>query len=199
MTTAQLVIRPLSPTQAATRRRLLDAARDLAREGGYDAVGMRQVAERAGLSGPTAYQYFSSKDHLLVDAMVERVDDTTEAVKARPSRDRAPVGRAVATFRRVMRRVEQEPNLYIAMTRAYISGVPEVRHARQAMETTMRQWIDAALGPTDLEDREAVIAVFEAVLFSGMVGMVTGGKSPADVTHDLERAAGLLLKEAPHA
>jgi hypothetical protein len=82
------------------------------------------------------------------------------------------------------------------MTRAYISGVPEVRHAREAMETTMRQWIDAALGPTEVEDRDTVIAVLEAVLFAGMVGMVTGGNSPAGVTQDLERAAQLLLKDS---
>jgi AcrR family transcriptional regulator len=196
VTTAQIVVRPLSATQAATRRRLLDAARELAREGGYDAVGMRAVAERAGLSGPTAYQYFSSKDHLLVDAMVERVGNTTEAVRSRPSRDRDPVGRAIATFRRVMQRVQEEPNLYIAMTRAYISGVPEVQHAREEMETTMREWIDAALGSTELEDRSDVVSILESVLFAGMVGMVTGSKSPADVTDDLERAARILLKEA---
>jgi AcrR family transcriptional regulator len=195
VTTAQVVVRPLSPTQTATRRRLLDAARELAHEGGYDAVGMRAVAERAGVSGPTAYQYFSSKDHLLVDAMVERVDTTTAAVRARPSKDRDPVERAVATFRRVMRRVEQEPNLYIAMTRAYISGVPEVRHAREAMEATMRQWIDAALGGTELADRESVVSIFESVLFAGMVGMVTGSKTPTAVTRELEQAVRVLVKE----
>lgn len=189
----QVVVRPLSATQAATRRRLLDAGRELAREGGYDAVGMRQVAERAGVSAPTAYQYFSSKDHLLVDAMVDRVDTTTEAVRARPSRARTPLDRTVATLRRVMKRVGEEPNLYVAMTRAYISGVPEVAHARSAMESTMRQWVDIALGPAELDDRDAVVAILEAVLFAGMVGLVTGSKVPSDIADDLERAARTLL------
>jgi len=45
----QVVERPLSATQAATRRRLLDAARELATEGGYDVVNMRAVAQRAGV------------------------------------------------------------------------------------------------------------------------------------------------------
>jgi AcrR family transcriptional regulator len=193
--TPQVVVRSLSATQAATRRKLLEAARELAREGGYDAVGMRQVAERAGVSTPTAYQYFSSKDHLLVDAMVERVDTTTEAVRSRPSRARSPLERTVATLRRVMRRVEDEPDLYVAMTRAYISGAPEVAHARSAMESTMREWIDVALGAADLDDREAVVAILEAVLFAGMVGLVTGGKKPPDIADDLERAARTLLKE----
>jgi AcrR family transcriptional regulator len=193
-TASQIVIRPLSATQAATRRKLLEAARELAREGGYDAVGMRQVAERAGVSAPTAYQYFSSKDHLLVDAMVERVGTTTEAVRSRPSRARSPLERTVATLRRVMKRVEEEPNLYIAMTRAYISGVPEVAHARSAMESTMREWIDVALGPAELDDRAAVVAILEAVLFAGMVGMVIGGNEPSDIADDLERAARTLLR-----
>jgi AcrR family transcriptional regulator len=188
-------MRPLSRTQAATRQKLLDAARELAREGGYDAVGMRQVAERAGVSAPTAYQYFSSKDHLLVDAMVERVDHTTEAVTARPSKARSPIDRTVATLRRVMRRVEDEPNLYVAMIRAYISGVPEVAHARMGMESSMRRWIDAALGTTELADRAAVVAILEAVLFAGMVGLVTGSKAPADIADDLERAVRTLLKD----
>ena len=194
MTAPQVVVRPLSATQAATRARLLDAGRELAKEGGYDAVGMRQVAERAGVSAPTAYQYFSSKDHLLVDAMVERVGTTTAAVRSRPSRARTPLDRTVATLRRVMKRVGDEPNLYIAMMRAYISGVPEVAHARSAMETTMRAWIDVALGAAEVDDRAAVVAILEAVLFAGMVGLVTGSKAPSHVADDLDRAARTLLK-----
>ena len=46
---AEVVVRPLSATQSATRHRLLDAARALATEGGYEAVGMRAVAARAGV------------------------------------------------------------------------------------------------------------------------------------------------------
>jgi AcrR family transcriptional regulator len=189
---AHVLVRRLSPAQAATRRRLLEAARELASEGGYDAVGIRKVAARAGLSAPTAYQYFASKDHLLVDSMVELVSDTTSAVSARPSRAGSALERTVATLRRVMRRVEKEPNLYVAMMRAYISGTPEVTHARAAMETSMRSWIAAALGSSEIEDREAVISILESVLFAGMVGLVTGSRAPTDIANQLERAVRLL-------
>ncbi|MBI2705092.1 MAG: TetR/AcrR family transcriptional regulator [Actinobacteria bacterium] len=194
MSSAPLAVRPLSPTQATTRRALLDAATELAVEGGYDAVGMRQVAQRAGLSAPTAYQYFASKDHVLVEVMLDRVNATTGAVTARPSRAGSPVDRTVATLRRVMQRVEQEPNLYIAVMRSYVSGAPEVAHVRGAMESTMRSWIDSALGSAEVDDRDAVVAILEAVLFSSMVGLVTGGKVPRDITDDLERAARTLLE-----
>ena len=188
MSAAHVLVRRLSPAQAATRRRLLEAARALASDGGYDAVTIRKVAARAGLSTPTAYQYFASKDHLLVDSMVGLVDDTTAAVEARPARGDSAIERTVATLRRVMRRVEKEPNLYVAMMRAYISGSPAVVHARAAMETSMRSWIAAALGSTEMSDREDVVSILESVLFAGMVGLVTGSRAPTDIADQLERA-----------
>ena len=191
---AEVVIRPLSPTQAATRRRLIDAARDLATDGGYEAVGMRQVAAYAGVSAPTAYLYFSSKDHLLVDLLVDLVGHTTETLSQRPRRGGSPLERAVATLRRAVQNVEQAPNLYIAMTRAYISGTPEVAHARVALESEARHWIDLALGESEVADRDAVVRILEAVLFANMVGLVTGGRAPDEIADELERAARTLLR-----
>jgi AcrR family transcriptional regulator len=190
----QVVLRPLSKTQAATRRRLLDAALEAAAEGGYDAVNMRGVAQRAGLSAPTAYQYFASKDHLLVDVMIDLVTHTTTAIQARPSRAGSTADRAAATLRRVVQRVEKEPNLYVAITRAYISGTPEVAHARSAMETSMRSWIDSALGSAEVDDRGDIVAILEEVIFAGMVGLVTGRRTPREIGDELDRAVRTLLK-----
>jgi TetR/AcrR family transcriptional regulator, cholesterol catabolism regulator len=193
---AEVVVRSLSPTQAATRRRLLDAARELATEGGYDAVGMRAVAARAGVSAPTAYLYFSSKDHLLVDVLVGLVGKTTETLSARPRRGRSPIDRAVGTLRRAVQNVEHAPDLYVAMTRAYISGSPEVAHARLALESSTRRWVDLALGDTDVGDRVAIVRILEDVLFANMVGLVTGGRAPGEIADELERAARTLLRGA---
>jgi AcrR family transcriptional regulator len=192
---AEVVVRPLSATQAATRHRLLDAARELATEGGYEAVGMRAVAARAGVSAPTAYLHFSSKDHLLVDVLVELVGHTTTTLAARPRPGRSPVERAVATLRRAVQNVEKAPNLYIAMTRAYIAGSPEVAHARVALEASTRSWVDLALGDCEVGDREAIVRILEDVLFANMVGLVTGGRAPGEIADELELAARTLLRK----
>jgi AcrR family transcriptional regulator len=195
--TAEVIVRPLSATQAATRHRLLDAARELATEGGYEAVGMRQVAARAGLSAPTAYLYFSSKDHVLVDVLVELVGHTTATLSGKRSttsgRGRSPVERAVAMLRSAVQNVENAPNLYVAITRAYVCGSSEVAHARSALESSMQQWIDLALGDTAVADRDDVVHILEAVMFANMVGLVTGGRAPGDIADELERAARTLL------
>ena len=196
--TAEVIVRPLSATQAATRHRLLDAARELATEGGYEAVGMRQVAARAGVSAPTAYLYFSSKDHVLVDVLVELVGNTTATLSRRLSAkagsSRPPVERAVAMLRRAVQNVEKAPSLYIAMTRAFVCGSSEVAHARTALESSMQQWIDLALGDAEIADREDVVHILEAVMFAGMVGLVTGGRAPGDIADELEHAARTLLR-----
>lgn len=194
MTRTEVVVRPLSPAQAATRHKLIDAAVALAAEGGYEAVGMRQVAARAGVSAPTAYQYFSSKDHVLVDALVELVSQTTTDVEAKPpSRAGSATDRVAATLRRAVQRVERSPALYVAVTRAFISGVPEVAHVRGTLEASMRRWIELALEDSELEDEAGVAEVLESVLFANMVGLVTGAREPADVGDALERAVRTLL------
>ena len=72
-----------SSAQRDRRKRILDATLALASKGGYDAVQMRTVAERADVALGTLYRYFPSKIHLLVSALareLERVQDRTERV-----------------------------------------------------------------------------------------------------------------------
>ncbi len=155
---------------------------------------MRAVAHQAGVSPPTAYQYFASRDHVLVDVLTDLAGATTAVVTARPSRRRDPVERTVATLRRVVQRMEEEPELFVALIRAYISGAPEVRHASTAMQSSMRDWIDSALGTTPVSDRETVVSLLEAVLLTGLVSLVVGGRAPAEIGDDLERAVRLLVR-----
>jgi TetR/AcrR family transcriptional regulator, cholesterol catabolism regulator len=191
----EVVVRSLSAAQSATRHRLLDAARELATEGGYEAVGVRSVAARAGVSAPTAYLYFSSKDHILVDVLVELVGQTTATLSARPRPGGSAVERAVATLRRAVQNVEKEPNLYVALTRAYIAGSPEVAHARVALESSTRRWIDLALGDGEVGNRDAIVRILEDVLFANMVGLVTGGRAPGEIADELELATRTVLEK----
>ena len=57
----------------------------------------------------------------------------------------------------------------------------------------MRQWVEAALDGSEIDDRAGVTEVLESVLFANMVGLVTGGRSPDDVGPALERAVQAVL------
>ena len=78
---------------------------------------------RAGVSAPTAYQYFTSKDHLLVDVLVELVGDHDRLAGRPPGRGRprSPTGPRPPSAGRSARSTGR-PDLYVALTRAYLSG-----------------------------------------------------------------------------
>src|SRR5262247_3217226 len=75
---------------AATRARLVSAARELLEEGGYAAASVQAVADRAGVSAGALYRHFSSKAEMFVEVF-------RDAAK----RDLAAVAEAAATGTRL--------------------------------------------------------------------------------------------------
>src|SRR6266581_9624730 len=73
-----------SAAQRDRRKRILDATLALASQGGYQAVQMRTVAERADVALGTLYRYFPSKIHLLVSALTLEFERTQEKLDRRP-------------------------------------------------------------------------------------------------------------------
>src|SRR6476659_8304828 len=69
-----------STAQRDRRRRILDATLALASKGGYEAVQMRAVAERADVALGTLYRYFPSKIHLLVSALAREFERTQDKI-----------------------------------------------------------------------------------------------------------------------
>jgi len=59
----------------ATRRRVLDAARDLFDEIGYEDATIRAIAQKAGVSVGSVFTTFASKDDILSQVMLDRLDD----------------------------------------------------------------------------------------------------------------------------
>jgi AcrR family transcriptional regulator len=54
--------------------RILRTAMHLFHERGFDGVGVDLIGERAGVSGPAIYRYFSGKDEILVTLLDEAID-----------------------------------------------------------------------------------------------------------------------------
>ena len=59
----------LQRSQAARRERVIAAVLELAAEGGYEAIQVRAIAERTGISSDTIYRYFGSRDRLIAEAV----------------------------------------------------------------------------------------------------------------------------------
>jgi TetR/AcrR family transcriptional regulator, cholesterol catabolism regulator len=115
---------PGSAAQRERRKRILDATLALASKGGYEAVQMREVAERADVALGTLCRYFPSKIHLLVSALVRDFEQAKEKLSRRPIPGDTPAERIIYVLNRVTRNMQREPLLTEAMTRAFMFADP---------------------------------------------------------------------------
>jgi len=98
---------------------LVDAASDLARASGPDAVALREVARRVGVSATAAYRHFGAKEDLLAE-VASRARETLaqtmlaglEALPARRNPTRRALDRFRAAGRGYLRFARTEPGLF---------------------------------------------------------------------------------------
>ena len=64
----------MASTRNERSEKILRTAMHLFHERGFGGVGVDLIGERAGVSGPAIYRYFSSKDEILVTLLDEAID-----------------------------------------------------------------------------------------------------------------------------
>ena len=187
---------PSSEAQRDRRRRIIDATIALASKGGYDAVQMRAVAERAQVALGTLYRYFPSKIHLLVASLAsefERAQDKTD--RSRIPGD-TPRDRVLHVLGRTTRALQRDPNLTEAVTRAFMfadaSAAAEVDTVGHLMERMFTRAMTGGEEPSD--EQKAIARVIGDVWLSNLVAWVTRRASATDVANRLELAVQLLLR-----
>ncbi len=185
-----------SAAQRDRRKRILDATIALATKGGYDAVQMRAVAERAEVALGTLYRYFPSKIHLLVSGLAREFERNQERIEKATVPGDTQYDRVLFVLGRVTRAMQRDPHLTEAMTRAFMfadtSAAAEVDHVSRLMERMFTRVMHEG-DPTD-EDK-AIARVIGDVWLSNLVSWVTRRASATDVTTRLELTVRLLLKK----
>jgi AcrR family transcriptional regulator len=184
-----------SAAQRERRRRILDATLVLASKGGYDAVQMRTVAERADVALGTLYRYFPSKIHLLVSALARELERTQEKLDRTTVPGETPYERTLFVLGRVTRAMQREPQLTEAMTRAFMFADLSAAAEVDAVARLMEHMFTTAMhdGEPSADDR-ATARVIGDVWLSNLVAWVTRRASASDVLNHLEVAARLLMR-----
>jgi TetR/AcrR family transcriptional regulator, cholesterol catabolism regulator len=184
-----------SAAQRDRHRRILDATLALASKGGYEAVQMRAVAERADVALGTLYRYFPSKIHLLVSALAREFERYQERLDRRPIPGETPTERVMYVLDRTTRAMQREPMIIEAMTRAFMFADPSAATEVNAVaRVTERMFTKAMHDGEPSADEIAIARVIGDVWLSNLVAWVTRRASADDVTHHLELAVRLLLR-----
>ena len=190
----------LSRSQVERRKRILDAATVLASKGGYDAVQMRDVAERADVALGTLYRYFPSKVHLLVTIMHEQTQQLTQRLDRRPPKGDTAADRVLEVLSRATRALQRDPQLADAIIRALMfadaSAAAEVNAVNAIMTEAIISSIRGSNGASlSAEEGRAVARVLEQVWWANILAWLSGRSSARQMTEDLGVAARLLLRD----
>jgi TetR/AcrR family transcriptional regulator, cholesterol catabolism regulator len=191
-----------SAAQRDRRKRILDATIDLASHGGFDAVQMRAVAERADVALGTLYRYFPSKIHLLVSALAREFEEVNSSLDRRTVPGETPSDRVMYVLGGTTRSLQRDPDLTEALTRAFMFADASVAHEIQVVaELVTRMLMRAMKAPEvrteDIEPTEedlAIAKVIGDVWLASLVQWVTGRASAVDVSRSLDVAVRLLLR-----
>jgi TetR/AcrR family transcriptional regulator, cholesterol catabolism regulator len=194
-------VRAIPASQLARRERILDTAMELAAEGGYDAVQMREVAERADVALGTVYRYFPSKVHLLVAAM-SRTFQTLQDSVGSTGNSGTPEERIYRVVAAVTRYLARHRRLSGAMIRALMSADAQAaREVEQAGDQLVGLIASAsrdpdAPAPTSAEsEHDALVAhIIGKVWLTDVVTLLSGRMTVSQVLEDLRATIALVTR-----
>ena len=158
-----------STRQAETVERVFAAGLAELREVGYEALTVRSVAARAGVSPATAYTYLASKNHLFAELFWRHLAETpaVEETGSRVERVQAAVGSLTT-------RIAEEPALAAAVTPALLGSDADVERLRLRIGSEFAARFETALGDGASEaEREALLLAFSGALLQAGMGLMT--------------------------
>ena len=133
--------RHLSERQAEVMERLIAAAAEEAEERPYAEISVRTIAKRAGVAPATAYTYFSGKDHLLAEVLLQRMQVSPSLVDLTLS-----LPDRVADTARTMGFGAMGSAAVAVCTTALLGDGPDVKRVRSRLGAEITRRLAAALG-----------------------------------------------------
>lgn len=180
----------------ATRRRILDAARDLFGEHGYDGVTVRMIAARAEANTALVHRYFGSKAALFGEVLAGE-----SALRGVIAGDPAGLPRRLAEH--FVRQIDQRPVTAMARMLDRSAGHPEVKEILlRHLEDVIVEPIVAQLDGPDARARALLASTI--IMGGGPVRRLLGlndlrTADPAEVTDRLTAMFTAALAPSPAA
>ena len=187
-------------------QRIVETAVELAEEGGFEAVRLRDVASHAGVALGTLYRRFDSKEDLLVAALAMETRNLESRFIQRPPTGATRLDRVSAYFALVARAMLRRPNLARALLKAGASGDPGLskkmaayhEHIERMIVMSLRgdlsvengQLADPVASPSEMRVAEALNHIW----FSLLVGWASGLHSQPVLLEKMGSLASLVLQ-----
>jgi TetR/AcrR family transcriptional regulator, cholesterol catabolism regulator len=198
----------LAKSQLKRLRRIVDAATQLAERGGFEGVKLRDVAEVSEVALGTLYNYFRSKEDILLFALADEVERLEHGLAAHPPAGTSPLQRLTVFFQQATKSLTRKPQFARAVLRSLASGDTDTTAKVAAFHGRMTRLIVAALrgkpvdlakpptAPTGTERERQMAFVLQNVWFASLVGWAGGLHSARAVADHVRTAAALMRVRA---
>jgi AcrR family transcriptional regulator len=185
---------PETSAQQARYDRVIAAATEVLAAGGQEAVQMKDLAERAGVSLATLYRYFPSKDYVLLAVALARYQAAVRRVATEAPRGGTVRGRVAAHLLREFHAQQRNQRLTAAIAAAMTGGQRSYSSIIEAAEHTHAQVVRhvAAAGGKLSEQQEKMLTVVLDISGAASRRWLAGTYSVADVEAQIEIGCQLL-------
>jgi AcrR family transcriptional regulator len=188
---------PPTLAQQARYDRVVAAASEALSTGGQEAVQMKDLAKRAGISLATLYRYFPSKEYVLLAVSLARYQEAARKVLAEVPRGDTVRDRVTNHVLREFRAQQREPRLTAALTqvltetrRSYSSIIETTEH----LHLQILRHVAAGGGPLS-QQQQKVLPIVRDIFTAATRRWLSGAYSPAEVEFQIR--AGCQLLELP--
>jgi AcrR family transcriptional regulator len=185
---------PETAVQQARYDRVIAAATEVLSAGGQEAVQMKDLAQRAGVSLATLYRYFPAKDYVLLAVALSRYQAAWRKVSAEVPQGGTVRERVAAHLMREFRAEQRSQRLTAALTSALTGGGRSHSSIIEATEHAHRRIMRhvAAAGGMLSDQQDKVLTVTLDIKSAATRRWLAGTYSVADVEAQIEIGCQLL-------
>lgn len=177
MTAAPLSPAVLNAGQQARRQSVIDAALTLLERRDYERIQVKDVADEAGVALGTLYHYFSSKEHLFAEVLVQWAGTLRTSLTRHPLWGNSPQQRLTEVLHRSVRAFQRQPQLARLVAALELSTDPFATEILERLDQTTTSVYLELLDGTDPGRSRRVVRTVDAV-FDSLLRSWSAGRLP---------------------
>lgn len=188
---------PLTEEELSSRRHeIFNAAVHLFIEGGFNETSMREIAEAAGMGKSSLYDYFKTKDDVLLWFIEDEVMDLTAAAREIASRPLPAIERLRRIMRKHLEFLIASKEFYIKLSfevqRLSIESQKRIQVGRHAYQDLIQQLIEQGVREGTFRPINSLLVV--RLLLTAMTPTVFTSRPTGSPQQMLEEAFDIILK-----
>jgi AcrR family transcriptional regulator len=182
--------------QQRRRKEIFDASVYLFLDKGFNETSMREIAEAAGIGKSTLYDYFSSKDDILLSFVEEELQRLTEEMKEIANLNVAAMEKLRQMMFAYMEYLAKNEDFYMKLSlevqRMAQQSIESIQRKRHALQDLLRGMIDEGIREGYFRPVDSLLAT--RVIFTALTPAVYTTRPSGSRQQMMEEAFTLLLK-----